>query len=436
MYLRRLIRTVGRISFSAIPVLCIWAQVSAASNKPQTWSKEKTTVLRSLWIGSLPPPPPDPSNRYADNPKAQLLGEKIFFDKRFSKNGKVSCGTCHDPNYSFTEEMPRAFGIGPTVRRSQHLIGMAYGSWFFWDGRADSLWAQALGPPENPMEHGVTRTICARIIAEHYRKEYEEVFGPLPDLPRNVCIPLAMPDPADKKAYRAWKAIPPAKANEITRVYANMGKAIAAYVRMILPGSSRFDNYVEALVNGNEERMDRILDGNELEGLRLFIGKAQCINCHKGPLFTNGQFRRTGVYQPSELPPDRGRYDGIQKVLASEFNCLGKYSDASKGDCTKLKNLAATAEDIGAFKVPSLRNVAERAPYVHAGQYWALWEVLRFYGSKKTGRDLSPELFRDGLDDEEQRKIEAFLKTLSAPLKYPQNVPEPNGTGAGGHHHH
>jgi cytochrome c peroxidase len=299
---------------------------TGAPDKIHAWSKEETGVLRSLWIGSLPPPPGDPTNKYSENPKAQRLGEKFFFDKRFSKNGKVSCGTCHQKGYSFTEEMPRAHGIGSTVRRTPHLIGMAYSSWFFWDGRADSLWAQALGPPENPNEHGITRTICAQIIAEHYRKEYEEVFGPLPQFPRDTCIPFAKPDPEDKEAYEAWTSMSPGKAEEINRVYANMGKAIAAYERLILPGPAKFDRYVEALLKGDMEKMRLNLDKVEVEGLRLFIGKAKCVNCHSGPLFTNGEFRRIGVYQPAELPPDTGRADGIRKVLANEFNCLGKYS--------------------------------------------------------------------------------------------------------------
>jgi cytochrome c peroxidase len=261
---------------------------------------------------------------------------------------------------------------------------MAYLTWFFWDGRADSLWAQALGPPENPNEHGISRTLCAQVISEHYRKEYEEIFGPLPDFPKDICLPVARPDPEDKTAYTAWTSMPPAKADEITRVYSNMGKAIAAYERLILPGSSRFDRYVEALLKGDREGMSSAMDIRAVGGLRLFIGKAKCVECHSGPLFTNGEFRKTGMYQPAELPPDAGRAEGLKKVISDEFNCLGKYSDARKDDCTALKSLDTDASKYaGAFKVPTLRNVAERPPYMHAGQYWALWEVLRFYGRMK-----------------------------------------------------
>jgi cytochrome c peroxidase len=406
---------------------------TALPGKVHVWNKEETDILRSLWIGSLPPLPNDPSNRYSDNQKAARLGEKLFFDKRLSKNGKISCGTCHLSEYDFTEAMPRAHGMGPTVRRTQPVIGPAYLSWFFWDGRADSLWAQALGPPENPNEHGITRTICARIISEHYRKEYEEVFGPLPDFPEDICPPVAKPDPDDKEAYRAWTSIPPEKAEELSRVYANMGKAIAAYERLIVPGPSRFDRYVEALLKGDREKMSPTLNLIEVEGLRLFMGKAKCVKCHNGPLFTNGEFRKTGVYQPAELPPDAGRAEGIKKVLSSEFNCLGKYSDATKDECVKLRSLDTdTKKYIGAFKVPTLRNVDGRAPYMHAGQYWALWEVLRFYSRIKPSPALSDELHFGGLSEDEMIRIEAFLHTLSAPLV----VPDFGGRNDEGGHHH
>lgn len=398
------------------------ATVQPASDGVHTWSKAEEEVIRTLWLGSLPPPPRDPTNAYADNPRAVKLGEKFFYDKRFSKNGKVSCGTCHHKDYQFTEQMPRAQGVGPTERRTQHLIGMAYLPWYFWDGRADSLWSQALGPMESAVEHGISRTICARIVSEHYKTEYEALFGALPDLPADVCVPMARPDPDDAEGYRAWSAMPADKREAINRIYANIGKAIAAYERQILPGPAKFDRYAEAAARGDRAAMGMTFDRNEAEGLRLFIGKAGCVKCHSGPLFTNGEFRATGVYQPADLPPDPGRAGGTGKALASEFNCLGKYSDGRREDCGRLLSLvAAGREPAGAFRVPSLRNVADRPPYMHAGQYWNLWEVLLFYGRKKTNPGLSPELSRDGLNENERISLEAFLNTLSGPLTYPDS---------------
>src|SRR5674476_801845 len=104
---------------------------------------------------------------------------------------------------------------------------------------------------------------------------------------------------------------------------------------------------------------------DEAEGLRLFIGKAKCTNCHTGPLFTNSEFHNTEVPTPPNMPRDNGRAGGMRKVLSDEFNCLGKYSDAGLGDCAELRYLNTdTTKYSGAFKTPTLRNVAERAPYM------------------------------------------------------------------------
>ena len=134
------------------------------------WSVEDKKVIRSLSLSSLPPLPSDPSNAYADNPKAIEFGKKLFFDIRFSANGKISCATCHIPGYSFTDRLPRARGMGATTRRTMPLIGVAYQSWFFWDGRKDSLWSQAIGPIESVSEHGVTRSFCAHLIMTSTRE--------------------------------------------------------------------------------------------------------------------------------------------------------------------------------------------------------------------------------------------------------------------------
>ncbi len=146
------------------------------------WSEEDKNVIRSLSLASLPPLPPDPSNAYADNPKAIEFGKKLFFDKSFSANGKISCATCHIPEYSFTDRFALARGMGTNTRRTMPLIGVAYQSWFFWDGRKDSLWSQAIGPIESVPEHGITRSYCAHLIIDKYKNEYTEIFGSLPKI--------------------------------------------------------------------------------------------------------------------------------------------------------------------------------------------------------------------------------------------------------------
>ena len=103
--------------------------------------------------------------------------QRIFFDTRFSINGEVSCGTCHKPELMFTDGLARSEGVGTTVRGTQTIIGTAYNPWFFWDGRADSLWGQALAPMESLVEHGGTRTQYVHVVDEDpiYRAEYESL---------------------------------------------------------------------------------------------------------------------------------------------------------------------------------------------------------------------------------------------------------------------
>jgi len=391
-------------------VLCSVMINSLSATEPDMhgWNEGEVSVLRSLWIGSLPPLPKDPSNAYADNPKARAFGQKLFFDPRFSGNLKVSCATCHRPDMSFTDDLPLAHGMGSTTRRSMPLLGVAYNSWFFWDGRKDSLWSQALGPLESNVEHGFTRTACAYLISEYYRSEYEEIFGKMPDITNAVASPAT----EDIIVLKTWVSMAPAKKEAVNRIYANMGKAIAAYVRTIVPGPSRFDRYVKALFNNDMTALQESLTSMEINGLRLFIGKAKCTNCHGGPLFTNSDFHNTGVPTPAKMSPDKGRADGIKKVLSDEFNCLGSYSDAGPRDCAELRFVDTKTEKyVGAFKTPTLRNVAERAPYMHAGQFATLKEVLEFYRQSK-----SHEINHGELTDEELSQLEAFLHTLSGPL--------------------
>jgi cytochrome c peroxidase len=178
----------SRKILAGLAVLSIASLIVVASviSSQAEWtpSADELITLRSLWIGSLQPLPPDPSNKYADDPHAAVLGQRLFFDERFSANGKVSCATCHKPDLMFQDGIPLAKGVGTTNRRTMTLVGTAYSPWLFWDGRKDSQWAQALGSLESAVEHGGNRTFYAHLIVQHYRTDYEALFGPLPDLSR------------------------------------------------------------------------------------------------------------------------------------------------------------------------------------------------------------------------------------------------------------
>jgi cytochrome c peroxidase len=177
----------------------------------------------------------------------------------------------------------------------------------------------------------------------------------------------------------AWIAMGARQREEVSRVFANMGKAIAAYEKSLRHEPSRLDGYVDAMVAARAADPG-VLQPAEVRGLRLFIGKAQCVTCHNGPLLTDQQFHNTGVPPREPARPDRGRADATAKVRNDEFNCLGSFSDARPRQCQELRFMVDDDPAlVGAFKTPGLRGVAQRAPYMHAGQLTTLEQVVRHY---------------------------------------------------------
>ena len=393
--------------------------------QPTKWTDDEIITLRNLWIGSIPALPPDPSNVYADDPQAALLGQKLFFDTRFSSNNEVSCATCHKPELMFTDGLPLSIGVGTTDRKSMTIIGTAYSPWQFWDGRKDSQWAQALAPLESVVEHGGTRMQYAHLITNHYQEDYETIFGPLPDFSDPARFPAIAGPVDDPEALTAWEGMTATDRDLVTQVFVNMGKAIAAYERLILPAPSRFDRFVEALLNNDEQTMKSAMTSEEVAGLKLFIGRADCIQCHNGPLFTNNDFHNTGVPTRSGLPLDSGRAAGVIKVLNDEFNCLSQWSDADaeEQDCSELRFVVSEGEQLeAAFKPSTLRNIAETAPYMHAGQFATLEEVLRHYNHPPLSPAGHNELEPLGLTNREIGQIIAFLHTLSGGVNAPPEL--------------
>ena len=252
------------------------------------WNATELGILGSMTIDNMKSLP-DPSNRVADNTDAAALGQKLFFDKRFSANGQVACASCHKPELYFTDGLKTSQGIGTVKRNAPTIVGASFHTWFFHDGRADSLWSQALGPMEDRQEHGGSRTQYAHIIYNDptYRKSYEKLFGKMPDLSDSKRFPAHAGPVKDKQLLTAWKAMSEKDRKAITLVYVNLGKAIAAYERQLKPAASRFDNYVKAALENNQEQMGKIMTVEEVAGLKLFLGKANCTICHNGPLFTD-----------------------------------------------------------------------------------------------------------------------------------------------------
>jgi cytochrome c peroxidase len=226
-------------------------------------------------------------------------------------------------------------------------------------------------------------------------------------------IPRSAGPVSDPAARAAWDALTDEQRVAVTQVYVNIGKAIAAYERRLQYAPSRFDRYVDTLTK-NGRPPANVLPDDELAGLRLFIGKANCTQCHDGPLFTNNEFHNTGVPAAASSKADHGRATGAKDVLADEFNCRSRWSDAPGAQCSELEFLVSEGHTLErAFKVPSLRNVADRAPYMHAGQFANLEEVVAHYNHAPAAPAGHSELKPLRLNAREVQQLVAFLRTLS-----------------------
>ncbi|MED5621467.1 cytochrome-c peroxidase [Ideonella sp. BN130291] len=390
------------------------------------WTQDQLATLSSLRLSQLPPAAPDPSNAHESSPAAAALGQRLFFDVRLSRNGAVSCASCHDPARQFQDGRPLSHGLATGTRRAMPIMGAGHSPWLFWDGRKDSLWSQALGPLEDAAEHGGNRLRYAQLMQMHYRSDYLAAFKDMPDLSRLPMDASPLGTPAERAA---WAALDAASQQAVSRVFANMGKAIAAYEKRLQHGESRLDRYIAGVL-GQPGGAPQALDAHEIRGLRLFIGKAQCIGCHNGPLLSDQHFHNTGVPPRDAARPDRGRAAALAKLLSDEFNCLGAFSDARPDQCGELRFVATQdAHMEGAFKTPGLRNVALRPPYMHAGQIATLEEVVQHYVSAPRAAVGHSELRRAGepapahgadqrtpiqLTPSEQQDLVALLKALSA----------------------
>ncbi len=359
---------------------------------PYAFTVADQAFLSQFTLKQLPPLPSAPGNLQADNPAAAELGRVLFFDKKLSANGEISCAHCHQPERAFTDGLSVPQALGKGRRNTPSLLGAAYSPWQYRDGRKDSLWAQALAPLLDENEHGMTRQNVVAVIEENYRQDYEAIFGPL---------------------------------SSVSQVFANVGKAIMAYERLLIPGASKFDDFVDALAEPASKRavLSANFSSQEVKGLRLFVGKARCASCHNGPLFTNSEFHNVGTPEADVQSVDLGRYSGIEGLREDEFSCLSAWSDAAPEQCLELKFLKRQGPElVGAFRTPSLRNVALTAPYMHAGQFKTLEEVVAHYNKptppfydrqqhpSRPHFDITPL----GLDEKERSALVAFLKSLSS----------------------
>lgn len=377
-------------------------------------------VALALELSPVPPPPPQPTNAWADDPRAARLGRALFHDTRLSGPGTVSCATCHDPALGWSDGRALARGVGNLSRHSMTLWNVAYNRWFFWDGRKDSLWSQALAPLEDPREHATTRVEVARVLFEdgEYHSLYEEVFGPLPPLDEAARFPASarpVPDQPEHPESLAWAAMGADDRAAIDRVFVNTGKALEAFERRIVSRAAPFDRFVEGLREDDPEKL-AALGPSAQRGFALFVGKARCVFCHDGPNFSDLEFHDNRIFVAEE-GGDPGRKLGIRRLKKDPFNTLSAYAD-DRGETGRAR-LGFLVEDSHGgreFKTPTLRNVARTAPYMHEGQLATLEDVVRFYdtlegaGPATTAERLIAPI---GLSPTERADLVAFLHALT-----------------------
>ncbi len=309
------------------------------------------------------PPVPIP----ADNPptaETVALGRRLYYDPVLSADNTISCASCHSPQTGFTDVHPASLGVGGKKgsRHSPTVINSAYNSAQFWDGRAPSLEEQAKGPIANPVEMAMTHAdVVKRLQAD----------------PKYVA-----------RFQEAWGT------EQITIDL--VAKSIASFERTVLCGNSPFDRFYY----GHDKKA---ISASAQRGLKLFIDpkKGNCAVCHtvgkQYALFTDNKFHNLGIGADTRgNMVDLGRYE-------------------------QTKNEA----DWGAFKTPTLRNIAARAPYMHDGSFPTVKDALGHYIG---GGNLNPHLDKeihalDFLSFDERDDILAFLDSLTATM--PENVGPP-----------
>lgn len=417
--------------------------------EPQLTPAERRR-LEELAPKELPAPGPDASNAWADDPQAASFGQALFFDTRFSgplldgdndgtanalgfrgDTGRVSCAGCHLPESGFSDtrtlHQQISLGAGWVLRRSPSLLDVGQSKLLMWDGRRDSLFSQAFGPLENAVEMNSSRLYAVQQVFMNHRSAYEAIFGELPPLddterfPRllatetgcrqldrdNKCVGKTRGSPGDEAEF---DGLAPADQDAVTRVWVNVGKALGAYQRLLRCGPGRFDQWLA----GDASALSRA----EQRGAALFVGKAQCVDCHSGPYLSDEKFHNVGL-QPALVATvfidanDAGASVGLQHLLDDPLNVQGVYSDGNDGRLPSSVGDAA----LGAFRTPRLRCVAERPSFMHTGQLRTLEDTVEFFdrGGDEFGFPGQSELQPLGLAPRERADLVAFLKTLTGP---------------------
>ncbi len=431
-------------------------------------------------------PPPDRSNRLWNNPAARRLGKKFFFDPRFSGDATnkdplrrtavgtrapsgtpvgISCATCHDLTRSSIDVSSRpghiSIGAGATDVNASGVVNAVYQPVLFWNGRADSLWGLNAVVAESGTTLNGNRLKTAHILLDNYRSDpdFEAVFGTptvnsfeLPPQGKPGAMVGCQGGVTTEPFADVFDCLPDELRGQVTELLVDWAKAIAAYEHQLISRNSAFDRYV------SDGPTSTALSVSARRGARLFVGKAACVQCHNGPMLSDGLFHNVGVPQVGAGVPALidcpaghetcdcvagkscfpwGAFDGLAKLQASKYlrSCYPTnqpkqpqltcaFSDDPSDDSRRaqVRRLPDEAEK-GAWRTPSLRDVALTAPYMHDGALADLGAVVAHYNSgarwisgPRVGT-VAPEIKPLLLTEGEQADLIAFLESLTgAPL--------------------
>lgn len=399
--------------------LLVWTSTPAGEPAAPFTPRERMLLAT---LSPAPRPAPDSTNRVDGVPAAIALGSALFFDARLSGGGRFSCASCHEPARGWSDGKRVAIGAGTGIRNTPSLWNVAAQRWFFWDGRADSLWSQALKPIERDVEMAGSRLHVAHLLAgdRALRGLYEPLFGALPDLSdARRFPPSGGPQARDEQGQLRWWAMDGDDRDAVNRIFANVGKALAAFEATLTTGPTPFDRFVAEVSAGVAQ--PRAVSASAQRGARLFIGRGNCVLCHAGPLLTNFEFHDTRLPRRAGAPPDDGRQLAMTSLAEDEFVAPGPYSDDPAGRrAQQLFFLDAEAGSRGHFRTPPLRNVALTAPYGHQGQFATLREVVQHYNRLDDAAEPADpnhveSLIRPlGLTEDEVDDLLAFLDSLTS----------------------
>ncbi len=363
-----------------LPVIVAAISFNAQAASPQNLPSQNLLGL---------PPVPIP----ADNPQTTekiALGNRLFHDKRFSADGKVSCASCHNRDKAFTDNLRVSKGFNDLqgTRNAPTVINAAYYTSQFWDGREPDLEGQSKQPPINPVEGGLEnhKPILKVIRNDHiYNDAFKRVFG--------------------------------TSGQDITMEH--VAKAIASFERTIVSGNSAFDRYAYA-----DDKT--AMNAAQIRGLDLFRNKARCVSCHRieqtQAIFTDNRFHNIGI--GFNRIQNREAETAAKMIASKRQGSDVDITVLTQENMSELGRFAVTENPthVGAFKTPTLRNIAVTQPYMHDGSLKTLEEVIDFYNNGgRVNKDdplsgfLSGGIRPLGLDDKEKKDLVAFLKALTSP---------------------